>query len=161
VASGLRCNGFCSGVKAGSNMEPHQHCETNYKQVFDTSLVDRISNHDCSDGHVGIYKDTVAGEIKFYISVTDWPHPHQPVTSYCIIATLPLITTLDEVTSFKIKLEGELEFPAPSFHSKEQVDNERDGMELDAFVNFDTDVIVCYGCASKHSGVVYSHHLRY
>ncbi|MBQ4889292.1 hypothetical protein J8L86_05500 [Shewanella sp. MMG014] len=161
VASELCSDGICNGIKDGNhgliahNSDAHQHCEATYKQVFDTSLVDRLSNGYCYDGNVGVYKDVEAGEVKFYISVTDWPHPHEPVPSYLVLATLPLTASVKEVKSLKLKLEAEQEYPAPCFHCKEQIDNAGDGMDLDSFVDFKTEAKLCYGCASIHYGVVY------
>ncbi|PKG58110.1 hypothetical protein [Shewanella sp. GutDb-MelDb] len=152
VASELCCNGACH---VDSSMEPHQHCDTTYKQIFDTNLVDRISSSRSSDGHVGIFKDTAAGEIKFYITMTSWPHPHEPVDCNRVIATLPLSATYDEVTRLKLKLENEQQYPAPCFHCKVLISNRGDGMDLASFVDFDTEAKLCFSCASVHYGVVY------
>ncbi len=158
VASELCCNGAChvdNSAKVDSSMELHQHCDITYKQIFDTSLVDRISNSRSSDGHVGIFKDTAAGEIKFYITMTSWPHPHEPVMINRVIATLPLSATYDEVANLKLKLEAEQEYPAPCFHCKTLIDNRGDGMDLASFVDSDTEAKLCFSCASVHYGVVY------
>ncbi|GIU36561.1 hypothetical protein L2719_19935 [Shewanella schlegeliana] len=126
-----------------------QHCESTYKQVFDTSFVDRVS---ITGEVVNVFKGE--DEIKFYASSTAWPHPHEPQCYSRVIETLPLTATLDEVHALRDKLEAEQKYPAPCFHCKEEFD-EGEAMDLASFVDFDTDEIVCYGCASLHYGVVY------
>lgn len=152
LAAELCSDDTCGGtlVKVSSNEQSaHQHCKTTYKQAFDTCLVDRIS---CTHGVVKVFKDE--DYIKFYTSSTAWPHPHEPEPYDRVIETLPLTATPDEVNALRLKLTGEQKYPAPCFHCEDECE-EGDAMDLDSFVDFDTDAIVCYGCASMHYGVVY------
>lgn len=143
VAAELCGNGICGSNQQGT------HCEVTYKQHFDCSLVDRIS---IIGEIVNVYKDQ--DEIKFYISSTAWPHPHQPQPYNRIIETLPLTATLDEVHELREKLETEQKYPALCFHCKKEF-NEGQAMDLAYLVDFDTDEIICHGCATIHYGVVY------
>jgi hypothetical protein len=148
VAAELCSDNTC-GDSSSSKQNDHQHCETTYKQAFDTSLVDRIS---CTGEVVSVFKDT--DNIKLYVFATAWPNPHEPVSYNDIIATLPLTATLDEVNALRLKLEDEQEYPAPCFHCKCECD-EGNAMGLNSLVDFDTDSIVCYSCATEHYGVIY------
>lgn len=150
VDAKLCLNDVCHVVNI---IAPHQHCETTFKQLFDTSLVDRLSSANSGDG-VSVFKDIEADEIKFYVSMTDWPHSHMPVLRNNVIATLPISASYDEVTRLKLKLENEQQYPAPCFHCKEEF-NEGEAMDLAYFVDFETNEIVCYGCATEHYNVVY------
>tara|TARA_R110000851_G_scaffold210486_3_gene363007 strand:+ start:38021 stop:38899 length:879 start_codon:yes stop_codon:yes gene_type:complete len=148
VAAELCSDNTC-GNSSSNELNDHQHCETTYKQAFDTSLVDRIS---CRCEVVSVFKDI--DNIKLYVFATAWPNPHEPVSYNDIIATLPLTATLDEVNALRLKLEDEQEYPAPCFHCKCECD-EGDAMGLNSLVDFDTDAIVCYSCATEHYGVIY------
>lgn len=152
VASELCSDNTCGGTSSDnsrSELSSHQHCESTYKQVFDTRLVDRIS---ITSEAVNVFKDT--DNIKLYVFATAWPNPHEPVSYNDIIATLPLTATLDEVNALRLKLEDEQEYPTPCFHCKCECD-EGDAMGLNSLVDFDTDAIVCYSCATKHYGVIF------
>jgi hypothetical protein len=124
------------------------NCDDTYKQVFDSSLVDRVT---CS-GIVSVLKDK--DYIKFYIVATDWLDSHSSLLCHRVIGKLPLTASFTEVNALKHKLEDEQEYPAPCYHCKKQC-NEGDAIDLESLVDFDTDAIVCYSCATEHYGVIY------
>ncbi|MGE6648831.1 hypothetical protein ACQKE0_06080 [Shewanella colwelliana] len=140
----------CAETNAHANKQnAHQPCTATFKQAFDTGLVDRISR---TGDVVSVFKDE--DKIKFHVPSTAWPHPHTPYSYDEVIDTLSLSATLDEVNALRLKLEAEQRYPAPCYHCKVSC-NDGDAMDLASFVDFDTDAIVCYGCASKQYGIVY------
>ncbi|WP_338726004.1 hypothetical protein V8687_21155 [Shewanella baltica] len=152
VASELCSDNTCGGIYSNnsrSELSAHQHCESTYKQVFDTRLVDRVS---ITGETVNVFKDE--DEIKFYVLATAWAAPHESCSYHSVIATLPLSASLDEVNALRLKLEAEQQYPAPCYHCDKQCD-EGEAIHLDSLVDFDTDDIVCYACATLHYGVVY------
>lgn len=153
LVSAELCNSdTCASTANHTNSDKqsaHQPCSATFKQSFDTRLVDRISRY---GDVVSVFKGEE--QIEFYISSTDWPHPHTPFPCDEMIDTLPLSATLDEVNALRLKLEAEQRYPAPCYHCKVSC-NDGDAMDLASFVDFDTDAIVCYGCASEQYGIVY------
>ncbi|MXR70984.1 hypothetical protein GNT65_20205 [Shewanella sp. JBTF-M18] len=140
----------CAETNARANKQnAHQPCLATFKQTFDTDLVDRISR---TGDAVSVFKDE--DQIKFYVRSTAWPLPYECYTYDRVIDTLPLSATPDEVNALRLKLEREQKYPTPCYHC-EAVCDEGEAMGLASFVDFETDALVCYGCASKHYGVVY------
>ncbi|MBQ4889287.1 hypothetical protein J8L86_05475 [Shewanella sp. MMG014] len=147
-----RCNKLVATSERavdGQSVCIDNHCNTTYKQDFDATCVDRISN---TGNIVNVYKDE--DKIKFYVASTYWGSPYQSCRFDRVIKTLPLGTTLDEVRAWRKKLEKRQPYPAPCFHCG-RVIMEGEGENLSDFVKHKTKSKVCHGCMSKHYRVVF------
>lgn len=148
-----RCHKLVDSRLLDASTEPvcaADSCVKTFKQDFDISYIDRVTSSQHDEIRAAIFDDAII----IFNEVTFWPNPHECVSGYDIKASLPLSSTPSEVRELKAEIEKDHKYPANCFYCKKEL-FEGGGMELNSFVDGETNAVVCYGCATEHHGVVY------